>query len=270
MPLNILCVGDVVGRPGRVILSQHLGELKRRYDIGCTIVNAENAAGGTGLTAALFKKFMNYGVDLICMGDHVYKRIEIAEVLESSDRICRPANLPAEAVGKQVVYHTTDAGVRVALFSVLGRTFMRMHSDNPFGAADRMLEQIPRDVKVVVCDVHAEATSEKVAMGWHLDGRTSVVFGTHTHIPTADETILPGGAAYITDLGMTGPYDSVLGRRKDRVLRFLRTAMPSPFDVAVGDPRLCGIVVSVDTDTGRATHIERICIRGEALESAEE
>ena len=148
----------------------------------------------------------------------------------------------------------------MAVLSVMGRLYMKPAADCPFRNVDRTLQQIPSEVKIIVVDVHAEATSEKVALGWYLDGRASVVFGTHTHIPTADERILPNGTAYITDLGMTGPYDSVLGRRKDRVIRHLMTNLPNPFDVAEGDVRLCGILTSVDSATGRATHIERVCV----------
>jgi hypothetical protein len=153
-------------------------------------------------------------------------------------------------------------GVKVAVVSLLGRLFMKPPTDCPFIAIDRLLKQIPPDVKIVVVDMHAEATSEKVAMGWYLDGRVSVLFGTHTHVQTADECILPAGTGYITDLGMTGPYDSVLGRRKDRVLRAMITSIPTPFDVANDDPRLCGIVARVESTTGKAVHIERVCMRG--------
>jgi metallophosphoesterase (TIGR00282 family) len=174
--------------------------------------------------------------------------------------LVRRANLPAAAPGREAAVHQTGGGAKVAVISLLGRMFMKAPCNCPFAAVDRVLEALPADVRIIAVDVHAEATSEKVAMGWHLDGRVSVVFGTHTHIPTADERILPKGTAYITDVGMTGPYDSVLGRMKERVLSSMRSGVPSVFDVAEGDPRLCGIVVSVEPSTGRATHIERIRI----------
>ena len=262
MQINLLCIGDVVGRPGRFVISQALGQIVEQHDIHCVICNGENAAGGSGLTPQLFDKLRRYGVNLITMGDHIYRRQDLISVLETSDRIVRPANFAPDSVGRTFAVYETSAGPKVAVVSLLGRLFMRTMADCPFRAADKVLSQIPPDVKIVAVDMHAEATSEKISMGWHLDGRVSVLFGTHTHVPTADERILPGGTAYITDLGMTGPYDSVLGRRKDRVVRTFITNLPSPFDVATGDPRLCGIVVRVESTTGRATHVERIRIDG--------
>ncbi|NLX21706.1 MAG: TIGR00282 family metallophosphoesterase [Phycisphaerae bacterium] len=260
MQINLLCIGDVVGRPGRFAVSQALPYLVKQHDLHCVITNAENIAGGSGLTPQLYDKLRRYGVDLVTMGDHIYRRQEIIPLLEKSDRIVRPANLAPAAVGRTVAIYETRPGPKVAVVSLLGRLFMKTMSDCPFRAADQVLSQLPRDVKIVVVDMHAEATSEKIAMGWHLDGRVSVVFGTHTHVATADECILPHGTAYITDVGMTGPYDSVLGRRKDRVVRTMITNLPSPFDVATDDPRLCGVLVSVDSASGRATHIERVCV----------
>jgi 2',3'-cyclic-nucleotide 2'-phosphodiesterase len=262
MSVTLLCVGDVVGRPGRHLLSSLLPDLVREHQIDCVIVNAENTAEGSGLTQPLFHKLTEYGVDLISMGDHIFRKLDILSPLENSGRIARPVNLPREAPGPDYVIHETRQGYRVALVSVLGRLFMSTQTDCPYHAVDRVLSQIPKDVKIIVVDMHAEATSEKIAMGWHLDGRVSLLFGTHTHVPTADECILPRGTAYITDVGMTGPYDSILGRRKDRVLRALITSMPNPFDVAVGDPRLCGILVKVSPVDGRAVSIERIRVNG--------
>ncbi|MBU0716801.1 MAG: TIGR00282 family metallophosphoesterase [Planctomycetes bacterium] len=262
MELTLLCVGDIVGTAGRRVLRDGLASLGRERDIDCVIVNAENAAGGSGLTAAIYEKINQYGAHLITMGDHIYRRREIIPLLETSDRIVRPANLPTGAPGKEYAVYETGAHHRVAVISLLGRMYMKGLANCPFVAADRVLAAIPKDVKIVVVDIHAEATSEKVAMGWHLDGRVSVVFGTHTHVPTADERVLPKGTAYITDVGMTGPYDSVLGRRKDRVLKAMISAVPNPFDVASGDPRMCGVIVTVDSGTGRATSIERVCFRG--------
>lgn len=268
MLVNLLCIGDVVGRPGRFVVSQALPDLVRQHDVHCVICNAENIAGGSGLTPQLFEKLRRYGVDLITLGDHVYRRQEIIPVMERSDRIVKPANLPVTAPGRNFAVYETRLGPKVAVVSLLGRLFMRPPTDCPFTAIDRILKQIPPEVKIVVVDMHAEATSEKVAMGWHLDGRVSLVYGTHTHIPTADERVLPNGTAYITDLGMTGPYDSVLGRRKDRVLRAMITSIPTPFDVAEDDARLCGVLAQVDGATGRAVHIERIRVDGVSLTGA--
>jgi len=263
MQINLLCFGDVVGRPGRDITARALPVLVRRHDIHCVIANVENAAAGSGLTAQLHDSFRACGVNVMTLGDHVYRRSEIIPRLETAGDLVRPANLPISAPGRTLAIHETAAGPKVAVLAVLGRLFMKPPTDCPFKAVDRVLAQVPSDVRIIVVDVHAEATSEKVALGWYLDGRVSVLFGTHTHVPTADERLLPNGTAYITDVGMTGPYDSVLGRMKDRVLRSMITSLPTPFDVATGDPRLCGILVSVDSTTGRATRIERIRVDGE-------
>ena len=258
MVLKILCVGDVVGAPGRRVLARGLRSLTSQYDIDCNVVNVENTASGSGLNANLYDKLVDSGVQLMTMGDHVFRRRDLIPVLERSDRLVRPANLAPEAPGREFAIYQTASGHLVAAVSLLGRLYMRLQADCPFRAINRVLGSMPEDVRVIVVDVHAEATSEKIAMGWHLDGRVSVVFGTHTHVPTADECILPHGTAYITDLGMTGPYDSVLGRDKQRVLGTLLSSVPSSFDVALGDPRLCGIVVEVDTETGRALCVQRV------------
>ncbi|MHC4445557.1 MAG: TIGR00282 family metallophosphoesterase [Planctomycetota bacterium] len=258
MQVNMLCIGDVVGRPGRFVLSQVLPNIIDKYDIHCVICNAENIAGGSGITPQLYKKLLHYGVNLITLGDHAYRKQDIIPVLEQSESIVRPANFPPNSPGKSFALYETAAGAKIAAISLMGRLYMRPHTDCPFRTADSVLGQIPDDVNIVVVDMHAEATSEKIAMGWYLDGKVSTVFGTHTHVPTADECVLPQGTAYITDLGMTGPYDSVLGRRKDRVIRMLTTNVPSPFDIAADDLRLCGILVQVDSTTGKAKHIERV------------
>ncbi len=265
MKINVLCIGDVVGRPGRFMIAQHLPALVKQHDIHCVIANVENAAGGSGLTPQLHDKFRRYGVHLMTMGDHIYRKAELMPMLEKGTDMVRPANFPPGSVGKVFAIYETAAGPRVAIISLLGRLYMRPPTDCPYRAAEKVVRQLPPDVNVTIVDMHAEATSEKVAMGWHLDGQVSLVFGTHTHIATADECILPGGTAYITDVGMTGPYDSVLGRRKDRVLRHLITNLPSPFDVATGMPRLCGVLVNVDSETGLATGIQRIRVDGGGL-----
>jgi metallophosphoesterase (TIGR00282 family) len=268
MPLRILCLGDIVGRPGRQVVHQRLPGLVREHQVDLVIANAENIAGGSGITTNLFHKIRSYGVDVVTLGDHVYKKADIIPTMQTSERIVRPANLASTAAGRTFTVVTTNSGVSVAVFCVLGRIFMNLPSDDPFAAVDRVLNQLPRHVKVCVCDIHAEASSEKVALGHWLDGRCSLMFGTHTHIPTADAKILPGGSAFISDLGMCGPYDSVLGRRKDRVVKFMTTNMPQPFDVATGDVRLCGALAEIDPDTGRALSIERIEVQGENSDQA--
>ena len=268
MPLRILCLGDIVGRPGRQVVHQRLPGLVRQHKVDLVIANAENIAGGSGITANLFHKIRSYGVDVVTLGDHVFKKADIIPTLQASERILRPANLSNAAAGRTFTVVTTNSGISVAVFCVLGRIYMNLPSDDPFAAADRVLSQVPRQVRACVCDVHAEASSEKVAMGHWLDGRCSLVFGTHTHIPTADGKILPGGTAFISDLGMCGPYDSVLGRRKDRVIKYMTTNMPQPFDVATGDVRLCGALAEIDPETGRAISIERVEMQGENADQA--
>ena len=268
MPLRILCLGDIVGRPGRQVVHQRLPQLVRQHNVDLVVANAENIAGGSGITTNLFHKIRAYGVDVVTLGDHVFKKADIVPTMQTSERIVRPANLAVSAAGRGYTIVTTNSGVQVGVFCLLGRIFMNLPSDDPFAAADRVLTQIPRNVRVCVCDIHAEASSEKVAMGHHLDGRCSFIFGTHTHIPTADAKILPGGSAFISDLGMCGPYDSVLGRRKDRVVKFMTTNMPQPFDVATGDVRLCGALAEIDPETGRALSIERIEVQGENADQA--
>lgn len=262
MQLKLLCVGDVVGAPGRRILREALEALIPERAIDCVVVNAENAAGGSGLTPSIFEKVLHYGVDVVTLGDHIYRRRQIVGTLESSDRIVRPANFPTQAPGKEFTIRVTASGQRVAVVSLLGRMYMKIPVNCPFTAVDRVLAALPKDVKIIVVDMHAEATSEKVAMGWHLDGRVSAVVGTHTHVPTADERVLAKGTAYITDLGMTGPYDSVLGRDKASVLAAMVGALPNPLDVAKDDVRLSGVLVTVESATGLATDIERLQFYG--------
>ncbi len=264
MPVRVLCVGDVVGRPGRAVLAEQIPKLKKERELDCIIVNAENIAGGSGLTPLLLEKLKRYGTNLITLGDHAYRRREVLDIFQKCDDVVRPANFSSDATGHDFAIHRTSSGVAIAVVALMGRMFMKPILDCPFRAIDRVLKSLPRDVKVIFVDVHAEATSEKIALGWHLDHRVSCVFGTHTHVQTADERILPGGTAYITDLGMTGPHDSVLGRRKDNVIKSLVTNLPYPYDVATGDPGLRGIIVSVDEVTGRALSIERVAVAGTA------
>ena len=269
MPIRILCLGDIVGRPGRLVVHDKLPGIVRDRQVDLVIANAENIAGGSGITQNLFHKIRSYGVDVVTLGDHIYRKADIIPTLQTSERVVRPANLSAQAAGKIFTVVNTNGGVPVAVFSLIGRIFMnQLPSNDPFAAADQVLGQIPRHVRVCVCDVHAEASSEKVAMGHWLDGRVSLIVGTHTHIPTADAKILPGGSAFISDLGMCGPYDSVLGRRKDRVIKFMSTNMPAPFDVATGDVRMCGVMAEVDEGTGRAVSVERIEVAAGNMDQA--
>ena len=257
--MRILFIGDIVGPPGIEIVRRAVPLLIERERLDCVIANAENAHNGTGLTASIYKKLRASGVDLLTLGDHIYKKSEIIPTLETEERICKPANFPPGAPGREFALGTARDGTPVAVASLMGRTFMRP-VDCPFLAIDRVLPQLAGKARVIIVDVHAEATADKYLLGHHLKGRVSAVLGTHTHVQTADEQLLPPGTAFLCDAGMTGPYDSILGRRIDRVLSTTISFVPSPFDVATGDPRLAGAIVDVDAETGRATAIRRVMI----------
>lgn len=256
----MLCIGDIVGRPGRHILSQELLRVISEREIDCVIANAENAAGGSGLTRQIYEKLLRYGVNLVTLGDHTYRKREIISVLEEMDNIVRPANLSQYSSGKDFAVYHTSKGVRVGVVTLIGRVFMKP-ADCPYAKIDSLLGKMEQEADVVFVDMHAEATSEKLAMGYYLDGKVSCVFGTHTHVVTADEKILGGGTAYITDVGMTGSHDSVLGRKKESVIKAFRTQMPFPFEIATGDVRMDAIEVTVDGNTGQAERIERVEVR---------
>jgi len=259
MKLTILCIGDIVGRPGRRVISDKLKKLVGQMDIDCVIANAENAAGGSGLTPQIYKKLLRAGVNLITLGDHTYRKRDIIQTLETADNIVRPANFSQHAAGKSVAFYKTGKGPVVAVIALIGRLFMKP-ADCPYNAVDPILRRIRQQADIVIVDFHAEATSEKIAMGYHLDGRVGLCFGTHTHVATADERILPKGTAYITDIGMTGAHDSVLGRGAESVLKAFRTQMPYPFEIATGNVKMNGVLVTVDSNTKKAEHIERIRI----------
>ena len=269
MQFRALLVGDVVGRPGRKAVRSALPNLLAAHSVDVVIVNAENAAGGSGITPPIFRELRDQGVDVVTMGDHVFRRKEIVPTLESSDRILRPANLPAEAAGRGWAVHESQSGFPFAVTVVLGRTFMKPASC-PFHAVDAALEGVGEAARLIFVEVHAEATSDRIALGWYLDGRATCVYGTHTHVQTADERVLPEGTAFISDLGMTGPHDGVLGRQRDKVIPTLITGMPRHFDVATGDLRLHGALVTADTETGLASAIERITVSVESGDEGEE
>ncbi|MHC4153736.1 MAG: TIGR00282 family metallophosphoesterase [Planctomycetota bacterium] len=266
MKLNILCIGDIVGRPGRRIVAERLKSVVNRLDIGCVIANAENAAGGSGLTPQIYDKLLRYGVNLVTLGDHAYRKRDIIDTLETSDYIVRPANLSEHASGKDFALYKTGKGPVVGVVALIGRMFMKP-ADCPYAAADRILPKLQQKADIILVDFHAEATSEKVAMGYHLDGRVGCCFGTHTHVATADERILPKGTAYITDIGMTGPHDSVLGRGPGSVLKSFRTQMPFPFEIATGDVKMNAILVTVDSNSKRADSIERLRVDADSEDS---
>jgi metallophosphoesterase (TIGR00282 family) len=255
--MRILFLGDIVGPPGISAVKKLVPELIAREKLELVIANAENASGGSGLTPALYRQLREAGVDAVTMGDHIYKRMELAKVLTETEPICKPANYPPEAPGRTHVIVPARDGTPVGLISLLGRLYTRP-VDCPFKAVDAELKKLEDNVRCVIVDMHAEATGEKALMGRYLDGRVSAVLGTHTHVQTADERIFPGGTAFLTDLGMTGPYESILGRRIDRIMQTTITFIPSPFDVATDDVRLAGAIVDVDPATGKARAIRRV------------
>jgi metallophosphoesterase (TIGR00282 family) len=258
--MRILFIGDIVGPPGMALIKRAVPWLRGAEKIDFVIANAENAYHGSGLSPNQFRELREAGVDLVTLGDHIYKRQEIIGTLDREERACKPANFPKSAPGREFALAQAPDGTPVAAICLLGRLFMRP-VDCPFEAAERVLKNLPPEVRCVVVDMHAEATAEKYLMAHHLKGRVSAVLGTHTHVATADEQILPGGTAFVCDVGMTGPYDSILGRRIDRVLTTTITFVPSSFDVATGDPRLAGALVDVDTVTGQATAIRRFMLK---------
>ena len=261
MELNVLIIGDIVGRPGRMAVRELVPKLKEREKIHFCIANAENAAGGSGVTAKIADELLSYGLDVLTSGDHIWKQKDVVEYIKNTTALLRPANYPPESPGNGygVFPVKINPDIKIAVANIQGRVFMHPNVDCPFHAVNNLLANVSQQTKLIIVDLHAEATSEKIAMGWHLDGQVSCVFGTHTHIQTADETILPKGTAYITDVGMCGPYDSVIGRQTDRVLSAFITGMPAPFDVAKNDIRLSGIIVTIDSKTGKALRIKRVC-----------
>ncbi|HVP43438.1 MAG TPA: TIGR00282 family metallophosphoesterase [Terriglobales bacterium] len=266
--MRILFVGDIFGRPGRNVVRDHLRDIAETRGIELVIANAENAAAGFGLTPAIAEELLELPIDVLTTGNHVWDKRDLIPYLGSADgdpksparRVLRPANYPAGTPGHGLFEGKTRHETAYAVLNLQGRVFMG-GNDDPFRTADALLKRI--QAKVVLVDMHAEATSEKIAMGWYLDGRVTAVIGTHTHVPTADERVLPKGTAYITDVGMTGPYDSVIGVEKELILQRFLTSMPSKFEPATGDVRLCAVVVDCDETTGRAHSIERLVVRGE-------
>ncbi len=263
--MNILFVGDIFGSAGRRIVREHIGHLRETHQVELTVMNAENAAGGFGLTPQIAEELFDLGADVLTMGNHVWDKKELLETMNAAApdghdrarRIVRPANFTPGTPGFGLYEGVTASGVAFAVLQLEGRVFMTP-VDDPFRTADALVAGVK--AKVIVVDFHAEATSEKVAMGWYLDGRVTAVLGTHTHIPTADERLLHQGTAYQTDVGMSGPYDSVIGVEKDLVLRKFLSGMPGKFEAAKGNPKMCATLVACDAQTGRATGIRRIAL----------
>jgi metallophosphoesterase (TIGR00282 family) len=263
--LNILFVGDIFGSAGRKIVQEHIQHLRETHNVELLIMNAENAAGGFGVTPSIAQDLFSLGADVLTTGNHVWDKKELIDFYQSANgdprsvakKILRPANYPAGTPGSGVYEGLTAAGTPYAVINLQGRVFM-VNNDDPFRLVDAILQKIK--AKVIFVDMHAEATSEKIAMGWYLDGRVTAVIGTHTHVPTADERVLPNGTAYQTDVGMSGPYDSVIGVQKELALHRFLTNLPAKFEPAKGDPRLSAALITCDPATGRASRIQRIML----------
>lgn len=256
--MNILMVGDVYGEPGRAAIQKLLPRLRQQHAIDFAVVNVENAAGGFGITPPIARTLLDQGVDVMTSGNHIWDKKEIVEYIARENLLLRPANFPAGTPGTGFI--TLKAGPhRVAVLNLMGRIFMHA-IDCPFRKADEVIPELRRETPIILVDMHAEATSESIAMGWYLDGRVSAVVGTHRHVQTADERILPGGTAYITDLGLTGPTDGVIGVDRDQIIHRFLTQMPIRFETAKGPAALHGVVIVVDPETGRASDIRRLSV----------
>ena len=266
--MRLLFIGDIVGTPGVAFVRRAVPLLRVAEGLDLVVANAENASGGSGLYPTALRQLKAAGIDALTMGDHIYKKVDLIPALEAGEPVVKPANFPASAPGREFLIAPASDGTAVAVISLMGRTFMRP-VDCPFAAVDRVLAILPPEVRCILVDVHAEATADKYLLAHHLKGRVSAVLGTHTHVPTADEQVFPEGTAFICDVGMTGPYDSVLGRRVDRVLPTTIGFVPMPFDVASGDVRIGGAIVDVDPATGKATAIRRLMVNEAMLASLE-
>lgn len=255
--MRILFIGDIVGEPGRKIVRERLKTFRTQENIDVVIANGENSAGGSGLTPKIADELLRSGIDILTSGDHIWKKKEIYDYLETRDKLIRPLNYPKGVPGKGSTVVDVEGVGKVAAINLIGRVFMEA-VDCPFDRIREEIEKVRKETAVIIVDMHAEATSEKVAMGWFLDGAVSAVVGTHTHIQTADEKILPEGTAYITDCGMTGPYDSVIGRKKELILTRFITQLPTRFEMADSGVEMHGVIIEVDSETGKATSIRRI------------
>lgn len=256
--MNILCLGDIVGKPGRLALESMIDGIKEEFAVDFTVVNVENAAGGAGVTSRIAKNFFRMGCDVLTLGDHVWDQKELEPYLNEEVFLIRPANFPEGAPGRGWCIKETESGTKVGVINLLGRVFMRYQVECPFRKLTTIVEEINKVTPVIILDFHAETTSEKVAIGHYADGKLSAVVGTHTHIQTADEKVLSEGTAYITDLGMCGPYDSVIGQKKDMIIERFLSSRPLKFSVAEDKVLICGVVIHVDEKTGKAESIQRI------------
>jgi hypothetical protein len=259
MPVKLLFIGDIIGKPGRQAVSRELHRLVDRYMVDLVIANGENAAGGFGITEETANDLYRCGIHVLTSGNHIWDKKDSFDYINREEKLLRPANYPEGTPGRGSAVYKTAAGIKVAILNLEGRVFMN-NLDCPFRVADREIGRLQVETPIIFVDFHAEATSEKTSLGWYLDGRVSALIGTHTHIQTADERILPGGTAYLTDAGMTGGIDSVIGVKKEEAIAKFLTQLPAKFDVAKNNLRLNGVVVAVDERSGQAVRIERINI----------
>src|SRR5262252_3195230 len=264
--MRILFIGDIVGRPGRQLVKTGLAGLISRHGVDFVIANAENAAAGAGITREIGDELLDLGVEVMTSGNHIWDKREAFDYIGAEPRLLRPANFPAGAPGNGSYVARSRDGHTVGVVNVMGRVFMTASLDDPFAVARRELEAVRQRARVVFVDFHAEATSEKIAMGWHLDGKVTAVVGTHTHVQTADERILPKGTAYLTDVGMTGPHDSIIGVQVEASLNRFLTGLPQKFETATGNPRLNAVVIEADEASGLATDIERVSLSAAELQ----
>ena len=255
--MRILFVGDIVGRPGRDLVKQGLAAIVDHHSVDLVIANAENAAAGFGITREIGEQLLDLGIDVMTSGNHIWDKKEALDYIGIEPRLLRPANYPAGAPGNGSYLARTSDGVSVGVVNVMGRVFM-VNIDDPFQVVLQQIEALKSRTRIIFVDFHAEATSEKIAMGWHLDGKVTAVVGTHTHVQTADDRILPKGTAFLTDVGMTGPHDSIIGVEVEPALNRFLTALPQKFETATGNPRLNAVIVEADEQTGRAVDIERL------------
>ncbi len=268
MIVKLLFIGDIVGKPGRAFVEAQLKALREELALDFVVANAENSAGGSGITTEIAHELLGAGIDAITLGDHVWDQRGFSDEIGALERVCRPANLPPQCPGRRYLVVEKD-GYRLGIFTMLGRSFMRIDADCPFRNADALLQEFSGECDGVLAEIHAETTAEKVAFGWYMDGRALLVVGTHTHIPTADATILPRGTAYHTDAGMTGPYASVLGREVQPIVMKYLDGLPRRWPIAVGDVRLCGTLVAFDPAGGHATKCEQFTLRDEVAGEVE-
>lgn len=256
--MKVLMIGDVVGSPGRDAIRTLVPHIQKREGIDVVIANAENAAGGTGITPRIVNDLTQSGCHVLTSGDHIWRRQEVLEIINQEARLLRPLNLPSAAPGQGSHIYTAPSGIKFAVVSLLGRVFIDSMAESPFLAIRDTLPHLKKETNIIIIDFHAEATSEKIAMAWFLDGEISLLVGSHTHVQTADERILPKSTAYITDLGMTGPQDSVIGRKKEKIIERFITGMPIRFELGTEDIRLQGVIAEIDEKTGKAISIKRV------------